>query len=228
MDNKEFGILLKTLRKQKNMTQEKLAVLLNVSTSAVCKWERGNNLPDVSMFQKIAEIYEVSIEDLLNPTEAIYRLENAAATEDISVAQVYIQAENSANNEASVAAPVAKRNLPIPRKTLTIPIAFLPLFIVSTLIYMHIFQNSNLHIYPYSSRVATDEYVGTVYEYSYIYEGDFSQSELSDTFLMSIANDWKENNEVPADITILKVSFYSSKELAKQWVTPTYSTYFLR
>lgn len=53
MNSTSLGKLIKLLRERKKMTQENLAHMLNVSSSTVCKWEKGNNLPDVNMFKKI-------------------------------------------------------------------------------------------------------------------------------------------------------------------------------
>lgn len=41
MDQKKIGQFLKTLRKEKNITQENLAETLNVSTRTISRWETG-------------------------------------------------------------------------------------------------------------------------------------------------------------------------------------------
>ena len=41
MNQKKVGLFLKTLRKEKNITQEVLAETLNVSSKTVSKWETG-------------------------------------------------------------------------------------------------------------------------------------------------------------------------------------------
>lgn len=52
-------------RKEKGFTQEQLANLLNVSVSAVSKWELGNNRPDLELLPSLAEIFQISIDSLL-------------------------------------------------------------------------------------------------------------------------------------------------------------------
>ena len=63
---KAIGERLAYLRKQHNLTQNELATKLQVTYQAVSKWERNENLPDVFTIQKIAEIYNISVDELLN------------------------------------------------------------------------------------------------------------------------------------------------------------------
>lgn len=62
MDLKEK---LKSLRKSKNISQEKLAEYLNVSFQAVSKWENGNTYPDITLLPDIARFYGITIDELL-------------------------------------------------------------------------------------------------------------------------------------------------------------------
>ncbi|MCI8443031.1 MAG: helix-turn-helix transcriptional regulator [Provencibacterium sp.] len=66
IDNEKFGAFLSRLRKEKGMTQKELAERLFISDKAVSKWERGLSLPDISLLQPIADIFEVSITELLS------------------------------------------------------------------------------------------------------------------------------------------------------------------
>ena len=56
---------LKALRKQKGLTQEELAIRLNVVRQTVSKWESGRSVPDADILMKIADVLDVSISDLL-------------------------------------------------------------------------------------------------------------------------------------------------------------------
>ena len=66
MDAKRLGLFIKTLRKEKELTQEQLAEELFVSSKTVSRWETGNVLPDVAMLQTIADYFGVDIRELLN------------------------------------------------------------------------------------------------------------------------------------------------------------------
>jgi transcriptional regulator with XRE-family HTH domain len=57
---------LKSLRKEKGITQEKLAEELGVSGRTVSRWETGNNMPDISVLIEISEFYDVSIPEIVD------------------------------------------------------------------------------------------------------------------------------------------------------------------
>ena len=66
MTNKSMGDIICALRKEKGMTQKDLADMLNVTDKAVSKWERNIAFPDTATIPKIAEIFGVSVEELMN------------------------------------------------------------------------------------------------------------------------------------------------------------------
>ena len=59
------GEYIACLRKERNMTQLSLAAALQVSHQAVSKWETGNALPDIDMLLAIANLFQVSIDNLI-------------------------------------------------------------------------------------------------------------------------------------------------------------------
>jgi len=66
MNNEKMGFYIATLRKSKNMSQKELAEKLNITDKAVSKWERGLSSPDISLLKPLANIFDVSIEELIN------------------------------------------------------------------------------------------------------------------------------------------------------------------
>lgn len=54
------------LRKEKNLTQEKIAEKLGVSRGAVAKWESGASSPNIELFGRIAEYFGVTCDELLH------------------------------------------------------------------------------------------------------------------------------------------------------------------
>lgn len=65
----EFGEKIKKLREEKGMTQQTMAEQLYVTRQAVSRWECGARYPDLLTAKKIAQILEVSIDELVSGEE---------------------------------------------------------------------------------------------------------------------------------------------------------------
>lgn len=74
-----LGDNIKTLRKQKGLTQEELAIKLNVVRQTVSKWEKGFSVPDADMLQKIADELETDVTQLLGA-----KLENEQSNNELA------------------------------------------------------------------------------------------------------------------------------------------------
>ena len=61
----KIGRKISELRKDKNMTQMELADQMGISFQAVSNWERGNSMPDISKLPELAEVLNVSLDELL-------------------------------------------------------------------------------------------------------------------------------------------------------------------
>lgn len=59
-----IGNRIKELRKERGMTQEKLAETVGISFQAVSKWENGLALPDITLVPKLAQLFGVTIDNL--------------------------------------------------------------------------------------------------------------------------------------------------------------------
>ena len=77
MDLKNTGKLIQEARKKKNLTQEELGEKCGVTNTAVSKWERGICFPDVALLQKLSEILELSIYEIISGKE--HKNENSSA-----------------------------------------------------------------------------------------------------------------------------------------------------
>ena len=71
MEKQTLGQKIAELRKAKNMTQLELANKLNITDKAVSKWERDISCPDINTFPKLAEIFGVSVDELLQANNAV-------------------------------------------------------------------------------------------------------------------------------------------------------------
>lgn len=65
-----MGPFISELRKEKNLTQRELADQLGVTDKAVSKWERGLSYPDISLLSKLARIFGITTDELLNGEKA--------------------------------------------------------------------------------------------------------------------------------------------------------------
>lgn len=81
LDKEIIGKFIAELRKEKGMTQKELAEKLKVSDKSVSKWETGNGIPDVSMLMPIADLFEVTVAEVLKG-------QRMAQTDQINVTDV--------------------------------------------------------------------------------------------------------------------------------------------
>ena len=68
---KQMGRNIVSYRKRAAMTQAQLAEKLNYSDKAVSKWERGESMPDVLTLVQIAELFDVTVNDILVDPDAL-------------------------------------------------------------------------------------------------------------------------------------------------------------
>ena len=78
---------IKKFRKEKNLTQEKLAEILGVTVGAVSKWENGNNTPDIVMLTTLAGFFDVSVDVLLGYDMISRKVEDIVANIDSLVSK---------------------------------------------------------------------------------------------------------------------------------------------
>ena len=69
MNNQTLGTMIATLRKEHNMTQLQLAEKMGVTDKAVSKWERDLSCPDVDSLPRLAEIFGITIDEMLRVKE---------------------------------------------------------------------------------------------------------------------------------------------------------------
>ena len=64
---------IKKYRKERDMTQDALAQALSVSPQSVSKWECGDGYPDITLLPKIANFFEVTVDELIGNDEISQR-----------------------------------------------------------------------------------------------------------------------------------------------------------
>jgi transcriptional regulator with XRE-family HTH domain len=76
LNSKSIGNKIATARKNNNLSQAELAKQISISSQAVGKWERGESMPDITTFNRLAEVLGVD----LNYFSDSFQSEKAAIT----------------------------------------------------------------------------------------------------------------------------------------------------
>lgn len=98
-----FGEKLKEARKKIGLSQEQLAEKLNISRSAVAKWESDIGIPDVSNLKSIAKLLNVSIDSLLDvETDTSIEADTSAETDASAETDTSAEADTSAETDTDV------------------------------------------------------------------------------------------------------------------------------
>ncbi len=77
MERKSIGAFIAALRKANGLTQQELAKRLNVSDKTVSRWERNEGNPDLTLIPVIAEIFDVTCDELLQGERNPNTLQNS-------------------------------------------------------------------------------------------------------------------------------------------------------
>ena len=67
----QLGANISAYRKRAHLTQAGLAEQLNCSDKAVSKWERGESIPDLPTLVQLAELFDITVNDLLEDPDAL-------------------------------------------------------------------------------------------------------------------------------------------------------------
>lgn len=104
MKKQTLGMMIASLRKDSGMTQLELAEKMGVTDKAVSKWERDLSCPDVNTLPKLAALFEVTVDELMqmklthppeNPVQNMVRLVLKAIALAMGVGVVVLSALKS-------------------------------------------------------------------------------------------------------------------------------------
>ena len=70
MKRETMGNMISTLRREQGMTQAELAAKMNVTDKAVSKWERDLSCPDINSLPRLAEIFGITVDELMQVKNA--------------------------------------------------------------------------------------------------------------------------------------------------------------
>lgn len=107
---------LAAMRRDKGFSQEELAAQLGLSRQAISKWERGESAPDMGNLLALADLYEVTLDELIRgeAPAAATSSESAAASEKVGVTiNTFINDEKTkATEPAAPEAPAKVTEVP--------------------------------------------------------------------------------------------------------------------
>ena len=83
MQNDTMGMMIASKRKELGMTQMELADKMGVTDKAVSKWERNLSCPDISSLPKLAEIFGMSVDELMQVKHDSENRESGQSIRDI-------------------------------------------------------------------------------------------------------------------------------------------------
>lgn len=101
MDQQKIGVFLKTLRREKNLTQEQFAEQMNTSRRSVSRWETGSNLPDIDVLIEIADFYELDLRELLDGARRNEQMDNEIKETALKVADYQVE-KNMSNAKLAI------------------------------------------------------------------------------------------------------------------------------
>jgi transcriptional regulator with XRE-family HTH domain len=81
MKKKTLGMMIASLRKENGMTQLELAEKMLVTDKAVSKWERDLSCPDLNTIPKLAEVFNISVDELMQVKDDVQNNEKKDLTQ---------------------------------------------------------------------------------------------------------------------------------------------------
>ena len=99
-----LGTILSELRKKYNLTQADIGEKLNVSVQAVSKWENDLSLPDYDYLIKLADLFNISTDELLGRQKTIVKQDK---TKDINKLLFKISINSADGDEININLPLS-------------------------------------------------------------------------------------------------------------------------
>ena len=209
MQKEAFGKLLVILRKKTGLSQKELAERLSVSTSAVSKWEHGKNLPDMMMLSSIADILQVSCDELHNPEKTLEKLDNPEFQKRNVEERDKENTDNTGENEKTEPEPQKKNYGRIARMSFLIGI----LAIAAGMFLIYMAGHRKPAFQQIGTRYIDDPLWGRVYEIAYVVDGEMT----NDSINVHLDEVRATLNQEVIDTNIVKTTYYDNKEDATAW-----------
>ena len=206
---KTIGNKIKELRRSKGMSQKDIADKLGVTSQAVSKWENGKNLPDMMMLSRIADILQVSCDELHNPEKTLEKLDNPEFQKRNVEEGDKENTDNTGENKESEPEPQKKNYGRIVRMSFLIGI----LAIAAGMFLIYMAGHRKPAFQQIGTRYIDDLLWGRVYEIAYVVNGEMT----NDSINVHLDEVRATLNQEVIDTNIVKTTYYDNKEDATAW-----------
>ena len=94
MNQEKIGKFIAKVRKEKNMTQQELAMKLNITDRAISHWENGRSMPDAGIMLELCKLLDINVNELLSAKKIIKESYNEHAEENLLEMRREIESKN--------------------------------------------------------------------------------------------------------------------------------------
>lgn len=203
----EMGKLIQFLRKQKGLSQKELADILSISSSTISKWESGRSLPDVYCLSKLSAFFQISGDDLLNPSRTLGAIQNQTSTP--------IEAKKSETHSSDIVASFGTK----PHKIFLF-LTICTLFLIGVVLCVAALRKNdleNIDITYLKSRHLVETDYGPAYEIAFFIEAPIDD-ETRVSHSHKIYEQWLNGDYGDMSENILIVNYYDDLEAAEKWL----------
>lgn len=205
----DFGLLLKTLRTNSNITQKELSALINISDKVISKWERIESFPDILSIRNLSHVLHISCDELLHPTETLTKMCEPIANSTPDVDESIETTEKPATDMyIEDTPPPSKQSIFTSKKLLLICIPILILTISLGIIGIKtIYFSEPYKLIETRNNVSTRK--GNAYEIILVLNSKLGREDLM-IYSDYIAHEWRSGAYPDSTEDVLVISFYLS------------------
>lgn len=200
MAKENLGQLISELRRKNNMSQKELAEKLDVSSSNLSKWEHGHLSPGIDVLEKIADLFQLTLDDLLHPEATLQRMQQ----------DIYEK------NEVIADASPQKDTYNHKRKYIIVSLVLAGIILLSGSIVAYWSIQPRYEVVD--TQYNENGPYGIHYMMSVYYRGHWNEEDFND-FMSQIRAGW-EDHEFAEDADAVEVYFYRSRNNAINWELP--------
>lgn len=102
-----FGTRLAMIRKEHHFTQNEIADRLNISAQAVSKWENDLTLPDINTLVDLADIFDMTVDELVGKKKSESKYVEPQQRKDINAMMLRITVDSKGGDKVRINLPMA-------------------------------------------------------------------------------------------------------------------------